>query len=99
MANRLKAWLRRKVSKAQQDRRQPSPGRLAGTRATRQQFFEATRNAGVIILATCFTAGWIITNPAVNTDNMEWGVLYGLGLITIGCVGYGISKRNETSDR
>lgn len=98
MIKRLKAWLHQKLTKQQQMRLVPSPGRKAGERATRQQFLEATRNVGVIVVATCFTAGWVITNPGLNTDNVGWGVLLGLILIFIGSFGYGYIERGKASN-
>lgn len=98
MFKRLQAWLRRKITQQQQMRRKPTPRRLAGARATRQQFLEATRNIGVIVVATCFTAGWVITNPVVNSDNMGWGISLGLLLILVGSFGYGYVERSKASD-
>lgn len=97
----MRKWLdrlRRAIWRQQSRREAPSRRELDARRSARQQFFEATRNVGVIVLATCFTAGKIITNPSVNTDNAGWGALYGLGLILIGCIGYAFSQKRTTSD-
>lgn len=53
---------------------------------------------GVIVVATCLTAGWVITNENVNTDNIGWGLLLGFGLIVIGCFGYAVARNPETSE-
>lgn len=81
-----KRWKRPKYTKE---------SRNAGAWATRQQFLEATRNVGVIVFATCFTAGWLITNPNVKTDNVSWGVAFGLLLIFAGSFGYGYIERSK----
>lgn len=81
-----------------QERKAPEERRKVGARATRQQFLEATRNVGVIVVATCFTAGWIVTNPNLNTDNVGWGVALGLLLIFVGSFGYGYVERDKTSN-
>ncbi|KXS39328.1 MAG: Uncharacterized protein AWU55_754 [Halomonadaceae bacterium T82-2] len=95
---RMRRRLKRLILREQAKRANPSPYRKAGTHATRQQFLEATRNVGVIVVATCFTAGWVITNPSVNTDGVGWGVLMGLVLIFIGAFGYGYVERDKASD-
>lgn len=90
LLSRLKNYL--------QERKTTEERRKVGARATRQQFLEATRNVGVIVVATCFTAGWIVTNPNLNTDNVGWGVALGLLLIFVGSFGYGYVERDKTSN-
>ncbi|MFC0267365.1 hypothetical protein [Kushneria aurantia] len=58
--------LRQNIRRQQARRKAPSSRELDARRSARQQFFEATRNVGVIVLATCFTAGKSITNPSVT---------------------------------
>lgn len=95
---RLKDVLRARFKRILQERRASAPRRRIGARATRQQFLEATRNVGVIVVATCFTAGWVVTNPGLNTDNVWLGVGLGILLIFVGSFGYGYVERDKTSD-
>ncbi|MEH6643102.1 MULTISPECIES: hypothetical protein [Halomonadaceae] len=90
--------LRARLNKSLQERRASAVRRRIGARATRQQFLEATRNVGVIVVATCFTAGWVVTNPSLNTDNVWMGVGLGILLIFVGSFGYGYVERDKTSD-
>lgn len=90
--------LRVRLKKSLQERRASAHRRRIGARATRQQFLEATRNVGVIVVATCFTAGWVVTNPSLNTDNVWLGVGLGIILIFVGSFGYGYVERDKTSD-
>tara|TARA_R110002012_G_scaffold30490_2_gene92406 strand:- start:315 stop:641 length:327 start_codon:yes stop_codon:yes gene_type:complete len=90
--------LRARFKKSLEERRASAPRRRIGARATRQQFLEATRNVGVIVVATCFTAGWVVTNPSLNTDNVWLGVGLGILLIFVGSFGYGYVERDKTSD-
>lgn len=90
--------LRARLKKSLQERRTTAVRRRIGARATRQQFLEATRNVGVIVVATCFTAGWVVTNPSLNTDNVWMGVGLGILLIFVGSFGYGYVERDKTSD-
>jgi hypothetical protein len=90
--------LRARLKRSLQERRASAVRRGIGARATRQQFLEATRNVGVIVVATCFTAGWVVTNPSLNTDNVWLGVGLGILLIFVGSFGYGYVERDKTSD-
>lgn len=90
--------LRARLNKSLQERKASALRRRVGARATRQQFLEATRNVGVIVVATCFTAGWVVTNPSLNTDNVWLGVGLGILLIFVGSFGYGYVERDKTSD-
>lgn len=90
--------LRARLEKSLKERRASGARRKIGARATRQQFLEATRNVGVIVVATCFTAGWVVTNPHLNTDNVWLGVGLGILLIFVGSFGYGYVERDKTSD-
>lgn len=96
--NDLQMALRARLKKSLQERKALAHRRRIGARATRQQFLEATRNVGVIVVATCFTAGWVVTNPSLNTDNVWLGVVLGIILIFVGSFGYGYVERDKTSD-
>lgn len=96
--NEPQSALRTRLKRSLQERRASALRRRVGARATRQQFLEATRNVGVIVVATCFTAGWVVTNPSLNTDNVWLGVGLGILLIFVGSFGYGYVERDKTSD-
>ncbi|MDQ7730193.1 hypothetical protein [Halomonas sp. SpR8] len=96
--NEPQSALRARLKKSLQEHKASALRRRVGARATRQQFLEATRNVGVIVVATCFTAGWVVTNPSLNTDNVWLGVGLGILLIFVGSFGYGYVERDKTSD-